>query len=191
VNAYSTSEWGVQGRSFGQIWLLGLALAVGFLVGCASSNVNPAIPKANTGYADLFTDSAEDLYWEVRQLNPATRQFQPVFSRLKPIEGGILRLAFAPGRYPLRLTFLNRFIAKPTEVEVEVQAGKITPVRVTLIEAGITSVQTKETSRGGTIYGRPGRRTKFGSDEAAMYGISAVVAPPVAYQIKERMAYAP
>jgi hypothetical protein len=171
--------------------LLAFALAGLFLVGCASPNVNPAMPKANTGYADFFADSAEDLYWEVRQLNTATSQFEPVFSRLKPIEGGILRLAFAPGRYPLRVTFLNRLIAKSAEVEVEVQDGKITPIRVTLTEAGVTSVQTKETSRGGTVYGRPGRRTKFSSNEAAIYDISAVAAPPVAYQVKERMAYAP
>jgi len=174
-----------------QLWLLAFALAGGFLVGCASPNVNPAIPKANTGYVDFFTDSAEDLYWEVRQLNTATSQFEPVFSRLKRIEGGILRLAFAPGRYSLQLTFLNRFIARPAEVEVEVQDGKITPVRVTLTEAGVTSVQMKETSRGGTVYGRPGRRTKFSSNEAAMCDISALAAPPVAYQVKERMAYAP
>jgi hypothetical protein len=171
--------------------LFGLALAGGFLAGCASPNVNPAMPKANTGYADFFTDSAEDLDWEVRQLNTATGQFEPVFSRLKPIEGRILRLAFAPGRYSLRVTFLNRVIAKPAEVEVEVQDGKITPVRVTLTEAGATSVRTKETSRGGTLYGRYGRRTKIGSDEASMNSISAVAAPPVAYQVKERMAYAP
>ncbi|HWW00191.1 MAG TPA: hypothetical protein VNZ64_10890 [Candidatus Acidoferrum sp.] len=171
--------------------MLGLALAGGFLAGCASPNVNPAIPKANTGYVDFCTDSAKDLYWEVRQLNTATSQFEPVFSRLKPIEGGILRLAFAPGHHPLQVTFLNRFIAKPAEVEVEVQAGKITPVRVTLTEAGVTSVQTKETSRGGTVYGRPGRRTKFSSNEAAMYDISAVAAPPVAYEVKERMTYGP
>jgi len=209
VNAYSTSEaHGIQssrwsglspsrrwqqgkGNRFRQLWLLAVALAEGLLVGCASLNVNPTMPKANIGYVDFFSDSAEDLYWEVRQLNTATSKFEPVFSRLKPIEGRILRLAFAPGRYSLRVTFLNRVIAKPAEVEVEVQDGKITPVRVTLTEAGATSVRTKETSRGGTVYGRPGRRTKIGSDEAAMYDISAVAAPPVAYQVKERMAYAP
>lgn len=115
---------GVRRSSFGQLWLLGLALAGVFLVGCASPNVNPAMSKANTGYVDFFTASTEDPYWEVRQLKTTTSQFEPVFSRLKPIDGGILRLAFAPGRYTLRVTFLNRFIAKPTEVAVEVQDGK-------------------------------------------------------------------
>jgi hypothetical protein len=109
---------------------------------------------------------------------------------LEPAAGGFLRLAFAPGRHRLQVTFLNRVITQPAEIEVEVQDGKITPVRATLTSAGVALVETRETSRGGTAYGRYGRRTKISSDETAMYGISAVADPPVAYQHKERMPYA-
>jgi hypothetical protein len=91
----------------------------------------------------------------------------------------------------LRITFRNRVITSPSEIEVEVQDGKTTPVSVTFTEAGVTLVRTKETSRGGTAYGRYGRRTSIGSDETVRYSLSAVAAPPVAYQLKERMPYAP
>jgi hypothetical protein len=146
--------------------------------------------RANTGYVDFHADSSGELSWDVARFDDRTQSFKSVFSELEPAAGGFLRLAFAPGRHRLQVTFLNRVIAKPAEVEVEVQDGKITPVRVTLTEAGTALVRTKEVSRGGTAYGRYGRRTKIGSDETAMYGISAVADPPVTYQLKERMPYA-
>ena len=118
------------------------------------------------------------------------REFQRVFWDLEPPPGVVLRLAFVPGRQRLRVTFLNRVVTKPVEIEVEVQDGKVLPVRVTLTEAGTTVVKTKEESRGGTAYGRYGRRTKISSEESVMYDISAAAGPPVAYQPKEQMPYA-
>jgi hypothetical protein len=126
----------------------------------------------------------------VARPDDGTQSFKRVFSELEPPPGGIVRLAFAPGRHRLRVTFLNRVIAKPAEVEVAVADGKITPIRVTLSEAGVALVETKEVNRGGTAKGRYGRRTKISSDETVMYGLSAVADPPVAYQPKERMSYA-
>jgi hypothetical protein len=66
----------------------------------------------------------------------------------------------------------------------------ITPVRVQLTEAGETTVQTKQTSVGGTAYGRYGRRTKFSNDEAATYRVSAEANASMPYRVKERMPYA-
>ena len=169
--------------------LLFALLALG-VPGCATPNVNPPQARANTGYADFRADPAGELYWQVERFDDRAQGFKTVFSELDPPAGGFLRLAFAPGRHRLRVTFLNRVIAQPAEVEVEVQDGKITPVRVTLTEGGTTLVRTKETSRGGTAYGRYGRRTKYSSDESTMYGVSAVADPPVPYQVKERMSYA-
>lgn len=158
--------------------------------GCATGNVNPPKARANTGYVDFHAGASAELSWEVSRWDDRSRDFDLIFWDLDPPPGGILRLAFAPGRHRLRVAFLNCVIKKPVEVEVEVQDGKILPVRVTLTEAGTTVVETKSQERGGTAFGRYGRRTKFSSEEMVMYDISAVPAPTVAYQPRERMPYA-
>jgi len=165
--------------------------AVGLLVqGCATRNVNPPQARPNTGYVDFHADASAGLSWEVSRWDDRSRDFELVFWDLDPPPGGILRLAFAPGRHRLRVAFLNRVIKKPVEVEVEVQGGKVLPVGVKLTEAGTTVVETKEQERGGTAFGRYGRRTKFGSQDMVMYEISVTPAPPLAYQRKEQMPYA-
>jgi hypothetical protein len=168
-----------------------MLVAVGlFVAGCASPNVNPPQARANTGYVDFHAELPVDLCWDVARFDDRSESFQRVFSKLETPESGFLRLAFMPGRYRLRVTFLNRVIVKPTEVEVEVLDEKITPVRVTLTEAGTVNVRTESASRGGTAKGRYGRRTKIGSDKAVSYSLSAGADPSVAYQPKERMPYA-
>ena len=157
------------------------------LGGCATGNVNPTKAKANTGYVDFHADSSSDLSWDVARFDERSQTFDSIFSELEPPQHGALRLAFPPGHCRLRVIFLNRVIAKPAEIDVEVQDGKITPVRVTLTAAGVSQVRTEQESRGGTAKGRYGRRIKVGSAETAMYSVSAVVDPPVAYRPKERM----
>lgn len=161
-----------------------------FVAGCAHPNVNPPQARANAGYADFYAGPAGELCWEVARFDEATQGFRRVFSELKPPEDRRLRLAFPPGHHHWRVTFLNRVIATPVEVAVEVQDGKITPVRVTLTEAGTAWVETREFSCAGTEEGRYGRRTRIGSDETRMYNLASVADPPVAYQPKERMPYA-
>lgn len=167
-----------------------LAAAGLLLFGCASPNVNPPQARVNTGYVDFHANSTEELNWQVRRFDDGTRSFQHVFSELKPPQGGFLRLAFEPGRHRLQVTFLNRVIVKPVEVEVEVQDGKITPVCVTLTAAGVSLVRTREENVGGVGSRRYGRHAKIGADETARYDISAVAEAPVAYQPKGRMPYA-
>ena len=171
-------------------FLLLFALLALWASGCATQNVNPPQARANTGYVDFHADPAGELYWQIERFDDRTQVFKKVFSELELPTGGFLRLAFAPGHHRLRVTFLNRVITQPAEIEVEVQDGKITPVSVTLTGAGTALLRTKETSRGGTAYGRYGRRAKIDSDETVMYGLSAVADPPVPYQVKERMPYA-
>lgn len=172
-------------------FLLSLAvIGLLFVTGCASPNVNPPKARANTGYVDFHAGASDELNWQVSRWDDRSRDFRLVFWDLDPPPAAILRLAFVPGRHRLRVALLNRVITKPVEVEVEVQEGKIVPVRVTLTEAGTTLVTTKEQERGGTAFGRYGRRTKFGSAETTMYDLSAVPAPSVAYQLKEKMPYA-
>jgi hypothetical protein len=171
-------------------FLVALAAIGLWFAGCAAGNVNPAQARANTGYVDFHTGSPAELNWDVARYDEGAKEFRRVYSRLEVPPQGFLRLAFSPGRDRLRVTFLNRVIARPVEIEVEVQAGKVTPVRVTLTDAGVALVRTKETSAGGSAYGRYGRRTRIGSAETTMYALSAAAEAPVAYQSKEQMPYA-
>ena len=165
--------------------------AVGLLVvGCASLNVNPPQARAKTGYVDLHADSSGELRWQVARFDDRARSFKNVFSEWDLPPGRVLRLAFRPGHYRLRVMFTNRVVREPGLVEVEVKDGLITPVHVALISAGATQVETKQTSVGGTAYGRYGRRTTISSDESTMYRVSAEAEPSVPYQVKEQMPYA-
>lgn len=168
-----------------------LVLAVPLLIaaGCASSNINSPAPRANTGYIDLYSESDTDLCWDVQVSRASGADFKTVFSDVKPPEGGVLRLAFAPGNHTLRITFLNRVITKPAQLNVKIENGKITPLAVTLTETGPTTVVSKQTIIGGSPSLRGGRQTKVNSDETVMYDISAVPAAPVPYQPKKQMPY--
>src|SRR5262249_55212415 len=132
-----------------------------FSFGCASpTDVNPPAAKPHTGYVDLFADPADDLSWHVEAFNPEKNRFEVAHSDVKYLEGDVLRLAFKPGRNRLRVSFLN-CVGQPAECAVNILDGRITPVRVTVTETGTTQVHTRDETRGGTIYGRYGRRTKF------------------------------
>jgi hypothetical protein len=157
--------------------------------GCASSNINSPAPRANTGYVDFYSLSDTDLCWDVQVSQSPKADFRTVFSDVKPVEGGILRLAFAPGQHTFRITFLNRVITKPAQTDVQIENGRITPLAVTLTEAGSTTVVSKQTIIGGSPSLRGGRQTRVNRDETVMYDISAVPAPPVSYKLKEQMPY--
>jgi hypothetical protein len=171
-------------------WPLRFCLFLTLITGCASPNVNPPQARAKTGYVDFYADSSGGLSWQVARFDDHKQSFRSVFSEFKPPPGRVLRLAFPPGHYRLRVTYMNCVVREPGLVEVEIKDGMITPVYVKLTEAGETTVQTKQTSVGGTAYGRYGRRTKFSNDESATYRISAEASAPVSYQLKERMPYA-
>ena len=170
--------------------LLGALLAL-VVAGCATANVNPAQAQTNTGYVDFRAISADPLSWEVARFDEGDQSFHRVFSKAEPPAGGCLRLRFVPGSYRLRITFLNRVVAKPAEVTVEVQDGKITPVQVTLTTAGVASVRTEETRVGNTARGYYGRSTRIGSDETTMFDLTAVAGTPMPYQVKEPTSDAP
>ena len=171
------------------VFALSLLLALS-VPGCATRSANPSQARANTGYMDFHADSSDELGWDVARFDDGAQSFKTVFSELEPPAGGVLRLAFPPGHYRVRVTFLNRVVREPAIAEVDVKDGMITPVRVVLAGDGTALVQRKEQRLGGTAYGRYGRRTKISNNETAMYGLSAVAAPPVAYQLKEQMPYA-
>jgi hypothetical protein len=159
--------------------LFGLCIA-----GCATGDVNPSKAGAHTGYVDFRADDSEPLNWQVSRQDGNTQNFTVIYSELSPPADGILRLAFAPGNYHLQVTFLNRVVAEPGSVEVEVVDGKITPVQVTLTPAGTASVQQKEMRIGMKAGGFGGRKTTVTSDESVSYQVTAVTAAPLPYQPK-------
>jgi hypothetical protein len=75
-------------------------------------------------------------------------------------------------------------VLEPALVEVEVKDGMITPVRLELTEAGVTTLETKQTRVGSTAYGRYGRRTKIESSETPTYRVRAFPQPPQPYRLK-------
>jgi len=168
-------------------FLLTLAVAAPLLGGCASPNVNPSRARANTGYVDFHADPPGDLCWDVSRFDDRSQTFKEVFSDLTPPAGGVLRLAFAPGNYRFKVTFLNRVTKGPTEVAVEVQDGKITPVYVMLAETGTVSVQQKELNMGPSIKGNARIPVRYSSNETVMYELSSRVELPVSYLPKGQM----
>jgi hypothetical protein len=171
--------------------LIGLLMIACLGSGCASPNVNPAVAQANTGFVDFIADSDDDLCWDVEQLMGEAKPAKSVFYDVYPLENDFLRLSFRPGTYQLRITFLNRAVLEPAITQVQVEDGQITPVRVALNQAGVAAVETRETSVGGTAYGRYGRRTRLGTSANAMYRLTASPQPRQPYRPKQQMPYAP
>ena len=165
------------------------ALALG-LAGCATSNVNPPQARAHTGYVDFYADSSGELLWQVERRADRTQEFESVFAEYEPPPGRVLRLAFAPGHYHFRVTFLNRVVRGPGRVDVEVKDGLITPVPVTLIPDGTILVQQKEQQVGARARGSYGWRNKYSVEETPILRLSAEAQAPRPYQVKERMPYA-
>jgi hypothetical protein len=166
------------------------ALLALWVSGCATPNVNPPHPRANTGYVDFHADSADEIYWQVERFDDSAHSFKKVISDLNPPAGGFLRLAFAPGHYRLRVSVLNRATREPGVVEVESKDGLITPVKLQLIPDGTMQVQLKSQRVGATAGGRYAQKTRYGSTEATLFRLSAEAEAPTAYRVKEQTAYA-
>jgi hypothetical protein len=166
-----------------------IAATLLLLLGCASPNVNPPQAEPNTGYIDLYSPTDDGLCWDVGESHEPGSHFRTVFSNVKPVEGDRLRLAFSPGRYRLRVTFLNRVVGEPAVFNCDVQPGNIISVAISLTPTGQTTVLSKQTTIGGTHAGRGGRQTKVKSNETVRYDLSADVGQAFPYQPKNQIHY--
>jgi hypothetical protein len=156
--------------------------------GCAVHDVNPPVAKAKTGYVDFYADDGGGLSWQIQRFGKDEGKGKILFEEFKPRTNGAVRLAFAPGEYRLGITFLNRAIPEPGVANVVVEDGKITPVRVTLVETGTTIIESKEVRVGGTFYGRLGRTTRIRAGEGTTFGVETETQKPISYRPKERIA---
>lgn len=166
-------------------WLVLVALTS---PSCSTPNANPPSARADTGYVDFYTDSDLELSWEVKRFDPRSAKLKMVFNQFQPVEGSVLRLASPPGRQRFQIWFINKVTEGPQAVEVDVENGKVTPVHVTLTQAGQTSVDRKSYVRRATVRG--GRRAvNVATDEQGIYQIGAAAETAQTYQPKERMPY--
>ncbi len=157
-------------------------------VGCTSPNVNPPAPRASTGYVDFYTDSELGLSWEIKRAPESGGEMRKVFSEFNPVEGTVLRLAAAPGRYRFQVWFINRVTDGPQTVLVEVANGKVTPVHVSLVPVGVASVENTQYEYRPTAKATR-RVSRTGAEDNQTFRIGAVAEMPQAYQPKERMPY--
>ena len=163
-------------------------MAVAILAGgCASRDVNPPAAKPRTGYVDFYVDDDSSLCWQIQQLGKDQTRGKILFEEFTPLTNAVVRLAFAPGEYRFAVNFLNRSIPEPAFADVLVGDGKVTPVRITLVETGKTIVENREARVGGTFFGRTGRSTRIRAREGATFRIEAQAHETIPYQPKENM----
>jgi hypothetical protein len=170
---------------FQQFFWIGTVLLT---VSCTSPNVNPKVPRANTGYVDFYSNSDTELYWAVERLDTGENNYKEIFSKMSSLKGGFLRLAFPPGHCQFRISFLNVPVVESGMVAVDVKDGLVTPVLVELAQAGQSTVISKQTTIGASV-SRRGRRTKITDFEAVTYRASASAQTEQPYRLREQMPY--
>jgi hypothetical protein len=168
----------------------GLLMTVAILAGCASPDVNPPAAKRGTGYVDFYADDTSGLCWQIQRLEKDAAKGRTSFEEFRPRTNDVVRLAFAPGEYLFGITFLNRAITETGVAHVVVEDGKITPVRVTLVETGKTMLERTESRVGGTFYGRSGRSTKIRASAGATFRVETETQGTTAYRPKDKMPFA-
>jgi hypothetical protein len=168
--------------------LTATALAFVLVAGCRSADVNPPAPRAANGYVDFYTDSNQDLSWEVKWERDQAGKMKKAFSQFEPVESNILRLATPAGTHRFQVWFINEVTTGPQHVIVQVANGRITPVHVTLTPAGSASIDNKSYEYRSTA--RATRRvTRIATQEQQVFQIGAVAASPQDYQPKQRTPY--
>ena len=167
-----------------QVPLLGvLATTILLVGGCATRDVNPQAARTGFGYVDFYTQPKTESWWKVEVFDAAKNSYRDFTADFKAPGQDIFRVEAPPGRYRARIAFVNRFIEAPAEVEVEVQAGLITSVPVTLETSGASNIRTVEDRAGGSL------RKKVADNPETVWKISAAAKPALPYALKAQMSY--
>lgn len=163
------------------------ALACLAVAGCKTGQVNPASPRADTGYVDFYTDADEGLSWEVKETTEGG-ETRTVYAGYKELTGNVLRLAAPAGTHRFTIWFYNLVTTGPQAVVVQVENARVTPVRISLTPAGSTAVVTKSYEYRPTALASR-RVSRVATDKQQTLQIGAIAANPTDYQPKERMPY--
>jgi hypothetical protein len=171
--------------------LLATLLAAAFLsmlaAGCASRDVNPAMARSDRGYVDLFTVPKSDVWWKVDVYDAKDNSYREFTAQFKTPEQSIFRVEAKPGRHKALISFVNRPVEAPAEGEVEVVAGMITPVEVTIKKGDASYVRSVD-DRVRSGFATAGRNAVTDSVEERVV-ISSKALPPIPYAPKAQLNY--
>jgi hypothetical protein len=166
--------------------LLLVLVAISLLTGCAG-HVNPK-PVAQTGYVDFYCETAGDLSWDVLRFDLNSGKMKPAFSRYKPLPGNVLRVTSPVGTQRFQVGIFNKANRGPVQVVVDVEAGKVTPVKITLEHLGEVWVNREVYAFRGSSKGYAGG-TKIVSEKNDAVRIHVEGRSPQLFQPKENVAY--
>jgi hypothetical protein len=167
--------------------ILNLALLALLAAGCASRDVNPAMARSDRGYVDLYTVPKSDVWWLVDVYDARDKTYKEFTAQFKTPEQSIFRVEAKPGRHKALISFVNRPVEAPAEGEVEVVAGMITPVRVTIEKGDASYVRTVD-DRVRSGFSTAGRNSVVDSVEERVV-ITSKALPPIPYAPKAQMDY--
>ena len=159
------------------------ALLLGFVGGCATSDVDPPAARAGRGYVDLYTLPKTEAWWKVDVFDPGRQSYKEFSAQFKAPGEGVFRIEARPGRHKARVSFVNQAIEAPAEVEVEVREGMITPVQVSINQGDSTYVRVVGDRA------RDVHRNKVTDYQQERWRISAVAQPFIPYTAKQNTAY--
>jgi hypothetical protein len=155
--------------------------------GCANPDVNPQTPRPGRGYVDLYTQPKTDVWWKLDVFDSRTAGYKELAAQFKAPEQAIFRVEARPGPFKARIGFVNHAVEAPSDIEVEVRQGMITPIQVKLDEGGTSYVRITD-DRGRSGFRNAGRN-RVTDYEQQRWKISATAQPLVPYTPKENTAY--
>lgn len=166
------------------IGYLGAMAVVAWLAsGCASTDVNPKVPRSGRGYVDLYVVPRTNVWWKVDVFHSGEQRYKEFTAQFEAPAQDIFRVEARPGRYRARVRFVNQAVLAPAEIEVEVRAGMITPVRVLAEKAGSAYVRKVQDRF------NPYKKNEVADFPQRLWEITATVQPPVPYARKEQATY--
>jgi hypothetical protein len=151
-------------------------------IGCKSTDINPGSCRPGRGYADLFTEPKEDVWWQVDVFDTQEQGYKEFTAQFETPQFSIFRVEARPGKHKARIELVNRIVESPVELEVDIREGMITPIRVTMTPAGTSEVRVREDR----ARWQRSRVRQYGEQ---MWKLSAKTEPPIPYAPKQSMTY--
>jgi hypothetical protein len=169
-----------------------IAAAFGLLVGgCKSTPAGTLTPRPGMGYLDFYAETAPGtMSWDIQRYDSVSKRYQILFSEVDPAPSKVVRVQLPPGDHLVRVAFLNQPIKLPAALNVSVQEGQVTPVKVALIEGKTGTFQQREQRYGPTARGHYGRITEIRTIEGNVFDVTAKAEIPVAFAPRDQMPYA-